>query len=93
VSACSCQHHGTDEVIGDKIHGDLFVYHLGCLAPQDIHTHSGLDVSQEQLRHPPCAIKIDECLFRVSPVVDEGGDYGDGFCPEAWDAHREGYLS
>ena len=69
MSARGFQDECTDEVISDKIHGDLFVYHLRALALQDIHTHGGFDISKEEFSHPSSAIKIGECLFGIDAVI------------------------
>ena len=83
VQGGSLLHQGTDEVVGDCVHGDLLANHGGSLAAEHVHAEGAFDVAEEQLRGPAAEIELGDLVGRAGNRIEEGGDHDDRLGSEA----------
>jgi len=81
---CSLVHQPPDAVVSDEMHQDFLSDHLRCFAPQDIHPHGRLDVTEEQLDIPPLEVKFGQFRRRILPGIKQGGDDVKSLSSEPW---------
>ena len=53
VSRGSTVHEGADEIVGDEVHPELALDHVGAFAAEDVEAHGRLDVAKKELGAPP----------------------------------------
>ncbi len=67
-------HQHAHAVVGDKVHDDFLVHHLRGFALENIHSHRGFDVSEEQFYIPALEVEIGEFIGGVGLCVSKGGN-------------------
>jgi len=87
------EHGGTNEIVGDEVHGEFAVNHGGGPASEDIHSHGGLDVPEEEFGEPALEIELGEGGTRESLGIEEGGDYRNGTGSRVGKGHGVGDLA
>jgi len=78
-------HEGANEVVGDRVHGDLLADHGRGLAAEHVHAKRDLDVPEEQLHGPSTEIQFGEFFGRIGNGVQQGGDHDERLGSKAGD--------
>ncbi len=93
VRGSGLEKQGTDEVVGDEVHGQLAPDHGGALAAQSVHAHGGLDVSEVEFDLPALTEELGERLGWETLGIEECGDEADVTGAEARDGNSEAELA
>jgi hypothetical protein len=80
-------HQGTNQVIGQRVHPDLFANDVGRLAPQPLHSHRRFDVPESQFDHPAISVQGRDLDGGESLRVQQRRGHRDRAAAELGDRH------
>ena len=75
-SARGLCHERSDQIVGEKVHPDLLLVHLGRVAAELGHLQGGLDRAQIELDVPSQPKELAECSFANLTRVQKARDQG-----------------
>lgn len=76
-------HEAANEVVGDEMHAQFALYHVGRLAAQDVHVEEDFNLPEVKFDAPTPKIKIGE-IGGGNGGIEQGGYQGNALGAKAW---------
>ena len=75
-------HEASDKVVGDEVHAQFALDHVGGFTAQDVHIEVDFDLTEMEFDAPAAEVEVGEIGGR-NGGVEQGGDEGDRFGAKA----------